>query len=248
MRGEVLAFALAATVVTGLLAGLAPVWSAQRGINLVEAMQGSARSATSNRSSVSIRATMVAGQIAITLVLVFVAIVLLRSLGEAQNRHPGFEPARLLALETVLPEAQYKTGTSQIAFYEQLRTNIAGLPGVESAALIDGPPALGARMDWFYSIQGKPQPKKGEVPIAILNAAAPGYFATTGIAMRGRDFTSLDRKGAPCVAIVNQTLARTEQIETGSVVKIGGPYMKGDLCQVIGVAGDVAQDRDSIRV
>jgi predicted permease len=241
VHGEVLAFAIAATMLTGLMAGLAPVWSAQRGINLVEVMQSSARSATSSRSSLSVRACLVSAEIAVTLVLVFGAVVLLRSLGVAQNRNPGFEPSHLLALESILPQATYPTGQSRIAFYEQLREHVAALPGVESAALVNGPPALGARMDWFYSIAGKPAPKNGEVPVAILNVAGPGYFSTAGIALRGRDFTTRDAPGAPCTAVVNQTLARNGPLEPGASVKVGGPYMKGDLCEVIGIAADVGQ-------
>lgn len=243
VHGDVLAFAVGATALTGLLAGLAPVWSALRGVHLTEAMQGATRSATSSGRSLNLRGVLVAGQIGITLVLVFVAGVLLRSLAEAHNRNPGFEPRRLLAMELSLPPAAYPGSKAQLAFYDQLRTGIAALPGVESEALVNGPPALGARMDWFYSITGKPVPRRGEVPVAILNVASPGYFATAGISLRGgREFTSVDRLGAPCVAVVNETLARGRDAAIGYSIKIGGPYMAGSLCQIIGVAADVSQE------
>jgi len=248
VRGEVLAFAVLATLITGLIAGLAPVWSAQRGIHLAEAMQGMTRSASSNKRSVSMRAGLVAAQIAITLVLVFVSVALLRSLAAAQNRDPGFEPARLWAMELILPDSEYRSGQAIWGFYDQLRENIAALPGVESVALVNGPPALGARMDWFYSIAGKPTPKQGEVPTAVLNFASPGFFSMAHIAVRaGREFTAHDRKDTPCVAIVNRELAR-DQLAVGDSIKIGGPYTKGSLCQVVGIAGDVSQEGLDSRV
>ena len=96
--------------------------------------------------------------------------------------------------------------------------------------------------DWFYSVQDRPAPQPGEVPITLFNTADSDYFATMRIPLReGRAFTDHD---PPYVAIVNQTFARKwwpKQSAIGGRIKWGGPYRDGPIYQIVGVVGDVAQ-------
>ena len=72
------------------------------------------------------------------------------------------------------------------------------------------PPGGGDCGDWFYSIPGRPEPARNEVPITLTNMIDPGYFGIMRIPLRqGRDFSETDRPADQKVAIVNETFART---------------------------------------
>ena len=107
------------------------------------------------------------------------------------------------------------------------------------------PPGGGDCGDWFYSIPGRPEPARNEVPITLMNMTDPGYFGIMRIPLRqGRDFNETDRPNGPKVAIVNETFARTwwpEEAAVGHQIKIGGPYASGPVVEIVGVAADVKQ-------
>ena len=241
---KVLLFAGAITLLTGLLTGFAPLFRAGR-LDLVSALKDSSRSATSGKGGQASRSALVVAEIAITLVLSFAAGLLIRSLIAAETADPGFAPDHLLALELVLPSSSYTSPQAVQSFYERLKQDLRALPGVAAAGSVSCPPSAGDCGDWFYSILDGRAPQPGEVPVSLFNTADRDYFAAMRIPLReGRGFADTDRRGAPRVAIVNETFARKwwpKGPAVGHRIKSGGPYRDGPIYEIVGVAGDVSQ-------
>jgi putative ABC transport system permease protein len=105
---------------------------------------------------------------------------------------------------------RYRDRSRQVEFFRDLLRNVEPLPGVKSAAAIDGgglPPDGGNGMDFL--IDGRPTPPPNQIPDASYRVISPGYFRTMGIRLlRGRYFTDADNEHAPGVAIINERLAR----------------------------------------
>ncbi|MGJ5815509.1 ADOP family duplicated permease [Paludibaculum fermentans] len=239
----VLLFASAITLATGLLAGLAPVFTAGR-VDLTTALKDSVRS-TGGKRRQALRSALVVAEIALTLVLAFGSGLLLKSLSAARNADPGFDPRQVTSLELLLPEATYANKQARGHFYDTLMVSLRTIPGVASVSAVHCPPGNGDCGDWFYSIPGRPAPARNEVPIALFNTVTPGYFETMRVPIRqGRAFTAEDTGTGPKTAIVNETFARRwwpGESAVGRRIKVGGPYMEGPLFEIVGVTGDVRQ-------
>ncbi len=242
---RVLIFTAGLTIITGLLVAFAPILTAGK-IDLTSALNSGGRSGTNTRREKSFRNVLVVAEITITLVLAFSSGLLLRSLATAQNRNPGFDSQRLLALELALPSSTYKNPQAVQNFYDRLFQDLGTLPGVKAVGAVNCQPSAGSCGDWWYSVVDGPVPAQGDVPLSLFNLADPQYFQTMGIPVReGRAFISSDRQGAPMVAVVNEALARRwwpTQSAVGHSIKVGGPYMPGPTYEIVGVVGNVIQE------
>ena len=240
----VLLFACGITLAAGLLAGLGPVLLAGR-IDLASALKEGARMAGGGRHRQSARNALVVAEVAITFVLAFGSGLLLRSLAAAQNSNPGFDTAHLLTFSLDLPSKAYRNPEAVGQFYAGLTDGLRHVPGVTDASAVTCPPPMGDCGDWFYSVPGRPNPPRDQVPISLINSVAAGYFRMMGIPLRqGREFNDTDGAKSPKVAVINETLARTwwpSESAVGRQIKMGGPYQEGSLLEIVGVVGDVRQ-------
>ena len=240
----VLLFACGITLAAGLLAGLGPVLLAGR-IDLASALKEGARMAGGGRHRQSARNALVVAEVAITFVLAFGSGLLLRSLAAAQNSNPGFDTAHLLTFSLDLPSKAYRNPEAVGQFYAGLTDGLRHVPGVTDVSAVTCPPPMGDCGDWFYSVPGRPDPPRDQVPISLINSAAAGYFHMMGIPLRqGREFNDTDGAKSPKVAVINETLARTwwpSESAVGRQIKMGGPYQEGSLLEIVGVVGDVRQ-------
>jgi len=240
-----LLFTAAVTILTGLLVGFAPVFTAGK-VDLATSLNAGGRSGTDTKRERSFRNVLVVAEITVTLVLAFGSGVLLRSLIVAQNSSPGFVPEHLLSLELVLPDSSYKDRQSVQNFFGSLEQGLRSLPGVQSVGTVFCPPPAGDCSDWWYSILGGPVPAKSDVPLSYFNYVDPDYFGTMGIALtEGRGFGTSDRAGSPAVAIVNEVVARRwfpKASAVGHLIKLGGPYMPGPTIEIVGVTANVRQE------
>jgi putative ABC transport system permease protein len=246
---QVLLFACGITLAAGLLAGLAPVLAARR-IDLADMLKEGSRVAGAGKRRQAFRNLLVVGEVAITLVLAFGSGLLLRSLAAAQASDPGFNTERLLSFSLELPKKAYGSEAAVLQFFGALTNDLRGMPGVADASAAHCPPPMGDCGDWFYSVVGRPEPPRDQVPLSLFNWADPGYFRMMGIPIRqGREFRDTDRADGPKIAVINETLAHTwwpNESAIGHQIKFGGPYQDGDVLEIIGVAGDVRQyGRDS---
>lgn len=230
---RVLVFALALSVVSGLLLGLGPAWAASRPM-LTNALKGEDALARPGRR-ISLRNVLMVGQISMAVVLLSLTILFLRSLESAARIAIGFEPHGRLLL-SVDPRVHGYTPQRTSAFFAQLRARVEALPGVDSVAVTDvAPLSSGHRSDGFEAVgeSGKGTP----VPIAELYMATPGYFETMGIPrLAGREFGA-EKADGPKVAVVNQAFA--ERL-FGTANPIGRRVNDGGIIfTIIGVAGNV---------
>ena len=241
----VLLFAAVISIIVGLVAGLAPVFTTGR-VDLTKALKGGSPASRPTKSGPSFRNLLVVGEIAVTLILAFASALLIRSLLAAENADPGFDPRHLLAIELQLPESRYAGDESVRQYFGQLSQTLRAEPGIESVGLVSTVPGGGDNGDYWYSILEKPAPNRGDVPLSLFNRADATYFAVSRIRLlAGRTFNAADRPGGTPVTIINEKLSRQwwhdPRLAIGQHLKVGGPYMDGPTLEIVGVATNVSQ-------
>ncbi len=231
---RVLGFGLALSLLSGMLASLAPALQSSQTDPMVALKEES----TGSPRRIRMRSVLVLGQTAVTLILLVCAGLFARSLQRAAQVNPGFDIRNLqvIGLDFALAGMKEPEG---LVFADELLRRTRALPGVRSASLawdlpLDGDGAgLGGVKD-----AGSPDPELS----ADWNVVTPGYFANMGIPLlRGRDFTREDGPTGAGVAIVNETLARRLWPGKDAVgQKLLNPQVDGTarVLEVVGVARD----------
>jgi putative ABC transport system permease protein len=204
LDARVLAFALAASLLTALVFGLVPALQATKP-DLHEALKEGSRK-TSGTGRGLARSALVIAEISMALVLLVGGGLLIRSFSRLSNVEPGFRPAHLLTLEVLPPYTKYGDTNSRAAFYDQLLERVGALPGVEAAAVVTSLPTKGDLGDMTYITEQKGPIK---VVVAVPRAISRGYFHTLGAPLvAGREFNAQDTPQVPGVAIINEATAR----------------------------------------
>ncbi|HKV13031.1 MAG TPA: ABC transporter permease [Thermoanaerobaculia bacterium] len=207
LDGGVLLFTLLVSLATGLLFGLVPALSAA-GRQLAESLKEGGRALAGGVRGRAVRNLLVAGQVALTLVLLVGAGLLIRSFARLQAVDPGFKSEGVLTVSYSLPQASYAEPARQIAFTQQILERVKALPGVQSASTIFPLPLSGNGMVLAIAVEGRPEPPRNEVPSANVRAVTPEYFKTMGIPLlQGRSFTEREDDRAPRVAVINRAMA-----------------------------------------
>ena len=227
-------FALIVSLLAGVLFGIAPaVQSARTGI--VEALKEETRTAGRSRRAISFGNALLVGQVALSLILLVVAGLFLRSIQRAYTIDPGFETKRLGVLLISVGQAGYNRAQSE-QFYRDARARVSAIPGVASLSWASNMPFWN-RASRGILLEGQEQRKKSDVITTIVNTVDLDYFNTMQIALRrGRDFTSVDRDAAVPVAIINETMAARywpNQDPVGKRFKFSGDNFPR---QIVGVA------------
>jgi predicted permease len=203
--GRVLVFTLLATLTAGVLAGIAPALQASKP-NLVADLRGEQVSLVARRRW-TLRDGLVAGQMAITAMLLVVAALLTRSLIAAQRTHVGFPVERLAVVSTDTGMLRYSEERSR-QFYEEAQARVRAIPGVESVALATRVPLSVNFNRWEVWVPERHQPGAHGDTVEVTTVS-PEYFQTLGVAIvDGRAFTEDDRPDTPRVAVVNETFAQ----------------------------------------
>jgi predicted permease len=234
---RVLAFTLGVSVITGIGFGLAPALQASR-LDIVMALKSEdAQRAGPHRSR--LRAAFVTAQVALSVVLLIGAGLFIRSLQSANAIDPGFRVERALMVPINLGLLRYKE-TEGETFYRNLLARVEAQPGVERASLVRFA-QLGFSFAQFQVFaEGRGDRKTDEGISTGFNVVGPNYFKTMETPLlRGRDFTEADRKGAPGVVVLNETLAATlwpGEDALGKRLSVSGP--EGPFLEVVGVARD----------
>jgi predicted permease len=206
----VLFFALAATVLTGLLFGVAPAMQSA-GANAADILKESSRGASPGSRSARLRRVLVVAEIALSLVLLAGAGLLIESFERVARGNLGFQPDHVLGMEVFLAPNRYPPNQpdKQRAFVRDVLRRMKSLPGVLSVGAVSTLPLTGFWGETDFLVEGRPLPKPGEMPTADNRFVTPGYFSTMRVPLLGgRDFTDADRDGGRRVAMVDETLAR----------------------------------------
>ena len=261
MDARVLGFTLAISLATGILFGLAPALRASKTDLNDSLKEGGRSSAPGSRHRT--RSTLVVIEVALALVLLVFAGLMMNTVVRVLHADPGFHPNHLLTLEVRLIGKKYfdisqweKTGldlvTPQVGiFCKQVLERIRGLPGVESAALIDWLPMLedAERGGTSFAIAGRPAVTAGDRPGGMFSVISPDYFHVMQIPLlRGRELTEHDVESAPWVVVINDAMARKfwpKQDPIGQVITLDSKAAPGEERprEIVGVVGNVRQFR-----
>jgi putative ABC transport system permease protein len=207
LDGRVLLFTFGLALATGLLFGLVPALSAT-GRRLFEALKEGGRAMAGGARGRVVRNLLVLVEVTVTLVLLIVAGITIRSFARLKTVDPGFRPQGVLALDVAMPASRYPGPQQQSIFVWQLMQLVATLPGVDHAATVYPLPLSGRNFVLAFAVEGQPPPPPGAVPAANVLVVTPDYFHTLGIRLlRGREFSDQDNYRAVPVAIVNRRMA-----------------------------------------
>jgi putative ABC transport system permease protein len=238
----VLIFALAASVAASLFAGLLPAVLTARG-DLSGWLRGGPRGGASSHAARALRHGLVIGQIGLAIVVVVGAGLLVRSLISLQRVDLGFNPERLLIVQTTLPPGAVPERSSQVALLEEVLQRVGALPGVASAAALPARPFAGTS-GWsaMYTGEGQGADAQAANPWVNFEVVGPEYFRTLQIPVRrGRAFTEQDREDARPVAIISEAVARHTwpgADPLGRRIKLGPPEGPGEWHTVAGIVGE----------
>jgi putative ABC transport system permease protein len=234
---RVLLFTLGASVITGLLFGLAPALQASR-LNLTDALKEGDRGSAGGRQR--LRSALVVCEVALTLTLLVGAGLLIQSFLRVMHVDPGFRADNLLTMQVSVNNPD---GNQVALFFQQLQENVRRLPGVRSVAVSNGLP-LGVANHPTYFIEGRPLPEKGAAPSAVRYTVSPDYFQTMGIELlKGRVFTPQDKPMTPLVAVIDEALAQqTFQNEDPIGKRLAQSRDFSTTYEIVGVVRHVEQD------
>jgi putative ABC transport system permease protein len=235
---RVLLFTAMIALLAGVLSGLAPALSASD-LSLASSVHEGGRSTTGSRKANRLRQVLVAGEVALSTVLLIGAGLLIKSFERVRAVDPGFSAPRALTVSLSLPGSQYKTPGQVTAFFETLSERVKSLPGVQSLGIVTKLPLQGIYEDRTFDIPGRPS-LPGQNPDALWRAADPGYFQTMGIPLkRGRVFTPSDRLEKSGQIVISESLAH--KFFRGQD-PLGQKIHNGLFYEIVGIVGDVRKD------
>jgi putative ABC transport system permease protein len=242
LDARVLAFTLLVSVLTGLAFGLAPALQASRP-DLTGALKEGSRGTGGGPGRGRLRSALVVSEVAVSLVLLIGAGLLIRSFVRLMQTDPGFDPARVVALDIPLGRERYDTEEKQTSFFAQLVGRVRGMPGVEAAGLVSNLP-LGNTIDMLsFNIEGRPPFPPGAQAVAHYTVVSPGYFEALKIPLRaGRVLTDHDDARAPRVTLVSESLARKYFEGENPVGQRIVPDESLPPIEIVGVVGDARRD------
>ncbi len=248
-----LGFTILASLLTGILFGLAPAFQTSK-VDLNNSLKESVGRATSGTARRRLRNSLAVAEIALSFVLLAGAGLLIETFANLMNTNPGFDPSPILVLNTwttgqhFTPLADKATPAQESAraaeinrFYQGILSKVQAIPGVQSAAVVgEGLPFDFGGNDFVWL------PSEGQSGgiSSDIRTVSPDYFRTLGMSpLRGRLFSPADSSDAAKVIIVNQEFVREKfpnRNPVGQMLEIEG----GEPWQVVGVVGDVKSQLD----
>jgi putative ABC transport system permease protein len=206
---RVLVFTLVVSLVTGLVFGLAPALQVSKPDLNGVLKEGGRTGGAGGRRQRRLRGLLVVAEVALSLTLLIGAGLMARSFVELMRVPSGFNAENVLTMKLALPGLKYTKDEQVAGFYARALESIAAVPGVEAAGATTTLPLGGGDQQTEVLVAGRPAPAAGQRPEVSFRDISPDYFRALGIPLlRGRTFTERDDKGAPGVAILNETMAR----------------------------------------
>jgi predicted permease len=241
--GWVLGFTLLVSILTGLLAGLAPALHSMKTSPNESLKQGASRGG-SDFSGNRTRRLLVVSEVALSIILLVGAGLMIRSLWQLRAVNPGFNPTSVLTAEIATPRSKYSTPEQHLAFFNRVLEQTRALPGVKSAGLIDDLPLNGGGSNQPFSIEGHPVLPMSEQPEVAVRVISPGYLNVMDIPLvKGRDFTDADIAGRNSVVVISQSMANEfwpGQDPIGQHLTL--TFAPEHAREIVGIIGDVKQD------
>jgi len=243
---RMLGFTFGLALLTGIAFGLVPALQSTKP-DIAPTLKDQAGNVT---NAAGFRKTLVAAQVAASLLLLIGAGLFIRSLANLRSIDPGFQTARLIQFN-VAPRSLGYTEVRTRAFFKSLQQRLETMPGVRAAGLSQMTALTGNEWDNSVTIEGY-QPKRGEDIDPHRNDVTPGYFDALGMRLlAGRDFAAKDDFGAPRVAIVNAAFAKryfANGAAVGHRIGFGSDPGTPTNVEIVGVVNDARYEslRDEI--
>ncbi len=240
----VLAFSLAAAIVTALVFGLVPAMqSAKR--NLVEPLKDSSKGVGGGFRGGKLRQTLVIVEVALSLMLLVGAGLLMRSFVRLQHADLGLNPENILVVRLPLPRGPYNSAAAKHQFFRTVLARLEALPGVVAATETTTlPPYGGIPSD--IEVPGKTHTERWE---SVMQLVSEGYFQTLGVRLiRGRLLSASDVNDGRKIAVVNQTLVNRyfasenplgRSIKLTQLEKLQQQSVANPVVEIVGVISDV---------
>lgn len=208
MDGRVLVFVIGLSVVTGILFGIVPAFKATK-TDLTNSIKQGGLGASPGHSSKRFRGSLVVAEVALAFALLAGSGLLIRSFFRMQTVDTGFDSTNVVAANLPISDTRFKTAAEFNLYVHQISEAVAAVPGVRDVSLTSALPLQG----WGY---GMPFQVAGDKPLDVANRpdcffkmVGPTYFHTLGIHLaKGRLLDEHDVKGAPPVAVINETMAK----------------------------------------
>jgi predicted permease len=201
---RVVAFGIAASLVTGVLFGIAPALQASRA-DLNDVLRSGGRVAGAGR----LRSVLIVTSVAMAFVLLVGAGLVGRSFERLMRVDYGFRADGVFSASVALPNERYATREQRAAFYAEAARRLSGSPGVRAVGFTNIAPFSGGNTNISYSAVGRQPASANEFLSANWRSVSPGYFAAIGVALRkGRLFAETDGLEAPRVIVISETMAR----------------------------------------
>jgi putative ABC transport system permease protein len=244
---RVLAFTLLVSVATGVLFGLVPALHLSKP-DLNSTLKESGSRTSTGRRHIA-RGALVAGEMALAVVLLTGAALLIRSFAAIRAVDPGFEPRNVLTLQSSLNGSNYSSTARVEILTRQLLERIEGIPGVAAASpAIMVPPENG--VDLPFTIEGRALPANDKFHGDVQwRFAGPHYFETLRVPLlRGRSFTPQDTGKSAPVVIISEAMSRKfwpNEDPVGKQITIGrglGPEFIDPTRQIVGIVGSVRDE------
>lgn len=236
----VLLAALALSLVTGLLFGLASAWGAAR-TDANEALKDNSGRASGSPVARRLRAGLVIAEIAVALMLLVGASLLGRSFHTLLQRNPGIRTDHLLTLGVSLPAKRYDSPDKARAFYLRAEEAVQAVPGVVAAGFSQTMPFTWGNTATLIPV-GDSLVTEQNAPGAFYDSVGVQFFRAAGISLvAGRTFVPSDAPGAPEVVVISAATARRffgDENPLGRRLRSGNPAQKAQF-EIVGVVGDV---------
>ena len=232
---DLLLFSAAFALIGLVLLGLLPVWKVSRGTPFQALREGAVQGGRAEGART--RLALVGGQIALTVVLAFGAVQLVRSAVSLARVHLGFDP-HVLTVRVPIRPGQFRDMGEIIALYQRVRDRIAAVNGVASVGGISHLPFSGTALLDSYSRDFSREPG-WDHPVANYYSVQPGYFATMKIpVVQGRDITDLENSTQQHVIVIDEMLAKSAFPEMQNVIgqRLNVGYQIGPST-IVGVVG-----------
>jgi predicted permease len=244
----VVLFTAGLAAATVLLAGLVPSLSAASPA-VTETLKDGGRGSSAGARGGRLRAALVTGEIALSVVLLVGATLMVRSFIRLRVGDPGFSMREAVVFNLSLSGPRFENDTAAQEFYDRIDGRLARLPGVESVARVSQLPMGNCCSQAPVLPEDRPMEVR-EAPFALYTVVSPGFFSTVGVRLlAGRDFAGSDRGGAR-VAIIDEALASVLWPGVAPARLLGRTVRHGALDDttakprtIVGVAANVKQRR-----
>ena len=247
IQGGVLLFAVAVSLLTGIGVGLIPALRASRPDLREDLSDAAGRSSASGARHRTLK-TLIAAEIALSVVLLTGAGLVIRSFAALLNVDAGFRPDGVLTFNLAAPAARMPDTLRYSQFYGPVLERLRALPGVRAAGMTSVLPVQGGTTDRFFHIVGRPDETEiGRRPDAEIRVVSSDYFRALGIrVVSGREFTERDTRTTEPIVIVNDELVRRyfpgENPIGQRLDGYGGP--PATIVGVVGSVREVGLDQD----